>query len=115
MGMGSMSGRAAGYCGGFDAPGYANAGLGRGRGFGRGGGGGFGRRGGGGRGFGGPWRGFGLAGPLAWPPWDAAGGRPFDAEAERQVLRSRADALRAQLRAVESRIAEGLEKEEKPE
>jgi hypothetical protein len=31
------------------------------------------------------------------------------------VLRSRADALRAQLRAVESRIAEGLEKEEKPE
>ena len=38
----------------------------------------------------------------------------LDAEAERQVLTSQADALRAQLRAVESRI-EGYEKKEKPE
>jgi hypothetical protein len=47
-------------------------------------------------------------------PWNAAGAPSFDAEAERQVLMSQADALRAQLRAVESRI-EGYEKKEKPE
>jgi len=52
-GMGPMTGRAAGYCAGFNGPGYANAafaggrGLGRGRGFGRGLGRGFGRWGGG--------------------------------------------------------------------
>ena len=109
MGMGPMSGRAAGRCGGFDLPGFANTGLGRGRGwgFGRGGGG---RR----RGFGGRWREVGFGGPPAWMPWDAAGGRPLDAEAERQGLMSQRDALRAQLRAVESRI-EGHEKKEKLE
>ncbi len=48
-GMGPMTGRAAGYCAGYPAPGYANPILGRGygfgfgRGFGRGGG-GWGRR-----------------------------------------------------------------------
>jgi hypothetical protein len=38
MGMGAMSGRSAGYCAGYDAPGYANPGPGRGfgMGFGRG-------------------------------------------------------------------------------
>ena len=92
MGMGPMSGGAAGRCGGFDVPGFANTGLGRGRGLGFG-------RGGGGRG---------------WMPWNAAGAPPFDAEAERQALMSQADALRARLRAVESRI-EGYEKKEKPE
>jgi hypothetical protein len=108
-GMGPMSGRATGYCGGFEVPGFANAGLGRGRGW------GFGRGGGGrGRGFGGRGRAFGFAGPPAWTSWDAAGGSPFDAEAERQVLRSQAEALRAQLRAVESRL-EGHEKKEEPE
>ena len=39
MGMGPMTGRAAGCCAGYGAPGYANAGWGRGMGFGRGGGG----------------------------------------------------------------------------
>ena len=29
MGMGPMTGRAAGYCGGYDAPGWANLGPGR--------------------------------------------------------------------------------------
>jgi hypothetical protein len=79
-----MSGRAAGYCTGFDAPGFANPGPGRGRGFGRG-------RGGFGRGFGGFRHGFGWGGP----------------ETEQQVLKSQADALRAQLRAIESRLAGG--------
>jgi len=49
MGMGPMTGRAAGYCGGYDAPGWANPvpsrgfGLGWGRGGGRGRGGSWGR------------------------------------------------------------------------
>ncbi|MBN1626509.1 MAG: DUF5320 domain-containing protein, partial [Deltaproteobacteria bacterium] len=46
-GMGSMTGRGAGWCAGFNTPGYANSspvqGFGRGRGF-------YGGRGGGGRG-----------------------------------------------------------------
>jgi hypothetical protein len=39
----------------------------------------------------------------------------LDAGAERRVLKSRADALRAQLQAIESRLAEGGESREKPE
>jgi hypothetical protein len=110
MGMGPRSGRAAGYCGGFDWPGYASPGLGRGRGM------GFGRGGGGwGHGFRGRWRGFAWAGPPDWTPWDAAGGPPIDAGMERRVLEGRAEALRAQLHAIESRLAEGDEKKEKPE
>lgn len=109
IGMGPTSGRAAGRCGDFDVPGFANPGLGRGRGR------GFGRGAGGrGRGFGGRWREVGLTGPPARMPWTAAGAPPFDAEAERRALMSQSGALRAQLRAVESRI-EGYEKKEKPE
>jgi hypothetical protein len=108
-----MSGRAAGYCGGFDAPGFASR-AGRGRASDAGGGVSAAEEAGAGAGSEGAWRGFGLAGSLRR-------GRPGvvapvpDAEAEQQVLRSQADALRAQLRAVESRLAEGLEKKEKPE
>lgn len=43
-GMGPMTGRAAGYCAGYPAPGYANPAFGQGFGFGRGRGGGRGRR-----------------------------------------------------------------------
>jgi hypothetical protein len=58
MGMGPMTGRGAGYCAGFDAPGYANPGPGMayGRGFGRGPG----------RGWG---RGFRGRGPGRWAGW----------------------------------------------
>ena len=109
-GMGPRSGRAAGYCGGFDVPGYANPGRGRGGwGFGRGGG-GRGR----GRGFGARWRGLGFGAP-DWTSWGAFASPGLDAEAERQVLKIRADALRAQIQAIESRLAEGEEKTEKPE
>jgi hypothetical protein len=106
MGMGPRSGRAAGYCAGSDMPGYGNPGLGRGRGFGRGGG-------GWGRGFGGWRRGFAWGGPSYWAPWDAVG--VPDPAMERQVLKSQADVLRAQLQAIESRLAEGDEKKERPE
>ena len=53
MGAGAMTGRGAGFCAGYNTPGYMNPGAGRGAGFGRGGG-GFGRgfgHGGGGRGY----------------------------------------------------------------
>jgi hypothetical protein len=39
----------------------------------------------------------------------------LDAGMERQALKSRADVLRAQLRAIESSLAESDEKKEKPE
>jgi hypothetical protein len=82
--MGPRSGRAAGYCGGSEMPGFANSGSGPGGEWGYGPGGGrWGRRfGAGRRGFGGDWR-----------PWDGGFGCGFDAERDRQALRSRADAL----------------------
>jgi hypothetical protein len=110
MGMGPMSGRTAGYCAGSDRPGFASPWVGRGRGW------GFGRGGGGrGHGFGGGRRGFRWAGPAYWTPWDTAGGPVPDPGLERQVLKSQADVLRAQLQAIESRLAESDEKKEKPE
>ena len=73
VGMGPMTGRGAGLCAGYPAPGYANPVGGRGMGMGRGRGGGFGR----GRGFG-----WGRAG-YGFPAYGAAvnpyayGGAPF--------------------------------------
>jgi hypothetical protein len=102
----------AGYCAGYDVPGYANPGFGGGpgRGFGWGGGGG---GWGWGRGFGGRRRGHGL-GP-GWAAWDPAFVPGRTVETERRALKARADALRAELRAVESRLAEDEEQPEKPE
>ncbi|MBU0627894.1 MAG: DUF5320 domain-containing protein [Nanoarchaeota archaeon] len=57
MGLGPMTGRAAGRCAGFNTPGFANTGFGFGGGFGRGRG--FGRARGFGRGYG--FRSFGFA------------------------------------------------------
>jgi hypothetical protein len=51
-------------------------------------------------------RGFGYGG--GWTPW-AGFGHELDAEPRRQALRGRADALRAELQALESRLAEGEE------
>jgi hypothetical protein len=48
-------------------------------------------------------------------PWGGGFGYGLDVESARQALRSRADALRAELRAVESHLAEGEKKDEKPE
>lgn len=58
-GLGPRTGRAAGYCAGYNIPGYANPGYGRG--FGRGWGRGF------GRGFWGRGRGFGWRGIYPYP------------------------------------------------
>ena len=106
MGMGPMTGRAAGYCAGYAVPGSMNPTLGRGLGmaWGRGGGGGMGMawRRGRGRGSGlGPGGGWGFApGPLPAPY------APPEPAADQQLaaLRDQADWLKQQMDAVNERI-----------
>jgi len=104
VGMGPMTGRAAGFCAGYSVPGYANpvggqGALGRGKGcWGRGGG----------RG----WRNWFYATGL--PRW-ARGGSPAGfpaaptAEQEQQALKQQAQYLRDSLESIDKRIGE-LEK-----
>lgn len=110
--MGSMTGRAAGYCAGYEAPGYANPVLGRAGGYGRGYGMGAGRGYGAGGGRG--WRnvyyatgvpGLGRAGGYAVPFAPVA---PYvvDPEVQKQTLKTQADALQAQLDLVMKRISD---------
>ena len=127
VGMGPMTGRAAGFCAGYGAPGYANAIPGRGL-WGRGGRGGGRGWGGGGRGWrhmyyatGQPgWMRFGYG---QWPtpqtaaawgaePWayGAPAPGPMPQEQELQLLRDHAGALKAQLDQISARIEE-LQKE----
>jgi len=113
MGMGPMTGRAAGFCAGYDAPGYANPIPGRG----------FWGRGwrGGGRGWrhmyyatGLPgWMRFGVGWPAppmaaAWgaEPWayGAPAPGPMPREQELQMLKDHAEALKAQLDQISIRI-----------
>ncbi len=98
-GMGPMTGRAAGYCAGYDVPGYASPVRGMGMGRGRGGG----RRGGGWRGWR-PWR--GPVGPAFAPPIPGA---PMPAEQESSALRAQAEWLGQQLETIQKRLSE-LEK-----
>ena len=109
MGMGPMTGRGAGYCGGYGMPGYANPGPGRGLGIGWGWGGGWGR----GRGWrhwyyatGLPgWARFGYA-----PAWGAPAYGPYAAppapEQEMEFLKAQAGWLQQQLDSISQRIAE---------
>ena len=106
-GMGPMTGRRAGYCGGYGAPGFANpagggvpaAGFGRGGGFrGRG-------FGGGGRG----WRHWFHATGL--PRWMRGNDTPTpeqkpDPQAEKQALRSQVEALEAEMDFIKRRLGE---------
>jgi len=113
MGFAAMSGRAAGYCAGYGIPGYASPASGRG--FGMGGGRG---RGAWCRGFGGGGRGWrhwfnatGLPGWMRYGGYAAPYGYtvPFqkpEPELERQALKNEADALRAELAAIERRLSE---------
>jgi hypothetical protein len=116
-GMGPMTGRGAGYCAGYGAPGYANPmpgwsfGMGRGRG----------RGGGWGRGWRNMYYATGLPGwarygyTPAWgaPPAAAYGpyGAPPTREQETEFLKSQAEMLKEELDAISQRIAE-LEKQE---
>lgn len=104
-----MTGRAAGYCAGYNMPGYMNPVYGRGFGMGRGGWG----RGFGGGGWG--WRRQFYATGL--PGWARFGGYPnylpeITPEQERMALKAQADAMRSEMEAITKRLAE-LETEEK--
>ena len=108
-----MTGRAAGYCAGFGAPGYANPvpGRGLGMGFGRG-------RGAWGRGFGGGGRGWrnmfyatGLPGWMRFGGYTAPYGYPTlyqkpDSEMEKQALKDQAEALQSELNLIRKRLGE---------
>jgi hypothetical protein len=113
MGMGPMTGRAAGYCTGSETPGYANPAPGRGfgMGFGRG-------RGFAGRGFGGGGRGWrhrfyatGLPGRMRFGGYIAPYGYPTpyqkpDPEMEKQALTSQAEDLQSELDFIKKRLSE---------
>jgi len=100
MGMGPMTGRGAGYCGGAGMPGYANPVPGRG----------YGMRFGGGRGFGGGgrgWRHWFYATGL--PGWMRFGGyytppQSFPGVPEGETLKNRADMLQSELDAIRKRM-----------
>jgi len=106
MGLGSMTGRAAGYCAGYSVPGYTNPIPGRGFGFGRGWGRGhgWGRRG---LGWG---RGRTWAYPYAYgvPYYRPAHGYPYGSEPtakeEMDILKEQSDLLKQQLQDVQERI-----------
>ena len=108
MGMGPMTGRAAGYCAGYAVPGFMNPMPGRGMGWGRGMG--FGRGFGRGRG----WRAAAWGYPAtayapaaAFPPYGAATyAPPMPAEAELQTLRTQADYFASALEEIRKRIEE---------
>lgn len=101
MGQGPMTGRAAGYCAGYDRPGFANPVGGRGRGFGRGMGRGAGR--GFGRGFG--WgRGFG-AGAWGYNPAPYAPPAPTP-QVEAEALRAQAEQMEQALGDIRARLDE---------
>lgn len=101
-GMGSMTGRAAGFCAGYNVPGYVNPVSGRGLGFGRGRG--FGRGLGFGRGFG--WR---ANVPYAAP---YAGNAPYypasqySAKDEGEFLKNQVKYLEEELKVSKERIKE---------
>ena len=110
MGMGPMTGRAAGFCAGFGAPGFASGGPGLGRGWGRG----FGR--GWGRGYG--WQapaapGFRWAAPQATVPAGPWSARQITREEELEYLKGQADMLKQEMDAISGRIGQ-IESEQNP-
>ena len=100
MGMGSMTGRGAGYCAGYAAPGFAGGGRGFGTGFGRG------------RGFGGGGRGwrnrFYATGVPGWMagPWGASVPLAAAPEQELAGLKQQAEYFGQALEEIRGRIQE---------
>lgn len=90
-GMGAMTGRRAGYCAGYDTPGFAaNTRPGRGRGF-------FGR---------GIQRGFGRNMGRFFPRFQNAPVTPVTAEEEKGYLETEINYLKDELKGLEKRLAE---------
>ena len=105
MGMGPMTGRQAGYCAGFNMPGYLNNAGGRyfGMGFGRGTG--FGGRGGRSGGFGYRNR-FIAKGLASYGGIFAAPNSDQDPDIEKRVLNNRVEVLQTELDAIKKRLDE---------
>ena len=96
MGAGPMTGRAGGFCAGFNAPGFANFGFGgRGRGLGRG-------MGGRGRGFG---RGFGWGAGAAFAPYYSPAGT-MDPKQESEYLKNEVQMMEQEIKDINNRIKE---------
>jgi len=89
MGAGPMTGRGAGYCAGYSAPGFANPTPRRGLGF---------------RGGGHGWRHMFYATGL--PGWQRFGYTPPTPQQETDTLKAQADWLKQQLDAINKRIAD---------
>ena len=101
LGLGAVSGRAAGYCAGFGLPGYANPALGRGFGM------GFGR----GRGWRHMFYAIGLPGWMRFGGYAAPYGYPAtyqkpDPEMEKQALKNQAEAMQSELDSINKRLSE---------
>jgi hypothetical protein len=103
MGMGSMTGRGAGYCAGYEMPGFASnipeslfgGGFGRGRGRGR-------------RNMSyaaGRSRGMRFAG-YGSPSYYPAPSQPTDPESEKQALKNQAQALQSELDFIKKRLSD---------
>ena len=114
MGMGSMSGRAAGYCAGYPVPGFMNPtpGGGWGRGWGRGFGGGRGWR----AGYGAPPYGTAVGAPPYAPAYGPYAATPYapamPPQAELDALKTQADDFTPGLEEIRKRIDE-LQAEQK--
>ena len=114
LGMGPMTGRAAGYCAGYNVPGYMNPYGGRGMGLARG----F-RGGGGGRGFRGGFAAPAFSSPFVDPAYtgyypaaapapvyNVPGAPVMDSSQELEMLKKQSDYLAAALDDVKHRIDE---------
>jgi len=94
-GLGPMTGRAAGYCAGYDRPGFTNpGGRGLARGWGRGLGRGIGWRRGG-------WRGYGYFAPAYYRPPVT-----ITPEEEKAALENEIDLLKKETEALQKRLSE---------
>lgn len=116
VGSGQMTGRAAGYCAGYDVPGYTHSVPGRGVAFCRGGG--WGR----GRGYRNRYYATGLPGwaragyaPAWGTPPATSYGAPVSREQQVEALRAQSEWLEEQLRAINECIEELESQQEKDE
>jgi len=103
MGMGSKTGRAAGYCAGYSRPGYANFVPGRGWGF------GFGRGWGRGRGWNRGWLGYGPAFGYpheAVPYYGDPNAPEFTPQQEAEMLKKEAKGMQEEIQAINQRISD---------